>query len=647
MYSVIIQSNETADAFSAYKALFMDAESSGSIGFCTWEETGENIDDALPGIRELTDDKEEWRAIIVRLKSENNSDNDANYSQNPYDYASDNIMENELDESRIPLIRLTHMLGGVPDAEKQFRSVLIEEENKAPRMVYQPVEDEERDEALKKLKQKYTFDGVMPSSILIITVRETSDAGNQDMCSGVFRSEAESSSFWKRNRYPSICRFLVFDIVRQGPVRREESMFRFWLTVLLLSINRIDSSALQAYRLYRADVSIDTELMEEVFQQTVNRLASVKAGIKSEIDRQMRGKSGTDRRLPDYRIDIPVVYEMPKDVKYTVKPQHFRMISDSPVKDVEVWNAQKANIEESLAGCIKEADRELDKTAGRMKQSCIYDEDMVEKLNSYQKEALTEETDLLYDNLIKLQGELPVSSFIKDDKAEKLSKKITSYMRGRITLKPVIYTFILIVLLVIYVQVPAVIKYIQGKDIPLVPIGVMSVISIGVIFLCGIITLLQQKLALHSMIREFDKSMKNKFSRIQANVREYSRYLTALASYSRGRAYIEISDRKNKTIDDVRNMHHIHLDAIDLLLRRLETWGKAFHLNVDYRHPEVNEEIAVDVMIPPAESKWYCVEAGETHEVEINRSGIDIISPYAFISNFKLIREELYDDDNK
>lgn len=647
MYSVIIQSKETAEAFSAYKALFMDAESSGSIGFCTWAENGKNIDDALPGIRELTDDKEEWRAIIVMLESDNDSDNDANYLRNPYDYASDGIMENELEESRIPLIRLTHMLGGVPATEKQFRSVLIEEKNKAPRTVYQPVEDVERDEALKRLQHKYIFDGVIPSSILIITVRETLDAGNQVMCSSAFHSEAESSKFWKRNRYPSICRFLVFDTVRQGPVRREESMFRFWLAVLLLAMNRIDSSALQAYRLYRVDVSIDTDVMEETFQQTVNRLASVKAGIKSEINREMRGRSIADRSLPDYHIDVPVVFELPKNVKCTVKPQYFRILSDNPLEDVAAWNMQKADVEESLVKCIKEADRELDKTAGRMKQSCIYDEDMVEKLGTYQREELIEETDLIYSNLIKFQGELPTIWFVKDAKAENLSKKIASYMRGRVTLKQVICTFALVVLLLMCVQVPAGIQYIQGKSIPLVPIVGISVISIGVIFLCGIITLFHQKVVLHSMIHEFNKNMKNKFSKLQMNVREYSRYLTALASHARGRSYIEISDKKIKNVDGIMDMRHRHLDAIDLLLRRLETWGKAFHLNVDYRHPEVNEEIAVDVMITPVESKWYCVEAGKNHEVEINRSGVNIVSPYAFISKFELIREELYDDDNK
>ena len=647
MYSVIIQNKETTEEFSAYKPLFMDAENNGSIGFCTWIESGKTIDKALPGIRELTDDKEEWRAIIVRTESDIDQCNDVDYVQNPYDYANNENIENDLEESRIPLIRLTHMLGGVPATEKQFRSVLIEEDNKAPRTVYQPVENTERAAAFKKLQQMYVFDGVLPSSILIITIRETENVESQKLCDWVSHSESESSNFWKRNRYPSICRFLVFDIVKQGPVRREESLLRFWLSVLMLSINKIDSSALQAYRLYKVDVSIDADLMEEIFQQTVNRLASVKAGIKSEIKREMRGNINTDMALPDYQIDIPVMFEIPKNVKYTVKPYHFRTISDNPAADITTWNMQKTNVEDSLIKCIKEADRELDKTAGRMKRSCKYDEDMVTSLDPYQRKDLIEETDNLHSNLIKLQGDLPTSSFIKDDNTEKLSKNIADYLRGRVTLSPVIRTFALVILLVLCVQIPAVIQYFQGKDVPVKAIIAIGVISISMMFLCGIATLFHQKVVLHSMINAFNKNMKNKFNKIQANVREYSRYLTAIASYSRGKSYIEMSDKKIKDMDDIRNMRRKHLDAIDLLLYRLETWGRAFHLNVDYRHPEVNEEIAVDVMIPPVESSLYSIEAEKNHEVEINKSGVHISSPFVFISKFELVREELYDDENR
>ena len=54
------------EAFSQYQPLFAEAINGGRIGVCKWIEAGTTIDTALPEIGNLTDDKKEWRAVIVR-----------------------------------------------------------------------------------------------------------------------------------------------------------------------------------------------------------------------------------------------------------------------------------------------------------------------------------------------------------------------------------------------------------------------------------------------------------------------------------------------------------------------------------------------------------------------------------------------------
>lgn len=44
-----------------------------------------------------------------------------------------------------------------------------------------------------------------------------------------------ASLFWQRNRYPAACRFLTFRQAKPDTSMFQESMFRFWLTVLLLA----------------------------------------------------------------------------------------------------------------------------------------------------------------------------------------------------------------------------------------------------------------------------------------------------------------------------------------------------------------------------------------------------------------------------
>ena len=59
------------EAFSQYQPLFAEAINSGRIGVCKWIEAGTTIDTALPEIGNLTDDKKEWRAVIVRYIDDN------------------------------------------------------------------------------------------------------------------------------------------------------------------------------------------------------------------------------------------------------------------------------------------------------------------------------------------------------------------------------------------------------------------------------------------------------------------------------------------------------------------------------------------------------------------------------------------------
>ena len=98
MYSVIIQTKEAMDAFSSYRTLFSDAIHQGTIGFCTWNKSGRNIDEALPDIRELTDDKKDWCAVIIN-SSFTEYDLQNEKRQNPFDYYSIDP-EDELSESK-------------------------------------------------------------------------------------------------------------------------------------------------------------------------------------------------------------------------------------------------------------------------------------------------------------------------------------------------------------------------------------------------------------------------------------------------------------------------------------------------------------------------------------------------------------------
>lgn len=250
---------------------------------CKWIEAGTTIDTALPEIGNLTDDKKEWRAVIVRYIDDNCMAAFESDVRNPYDFLINRDAEDSVEESPIPLVRLTQMLGGVPPLEIKFKAEILREAHKAPRTIYVPIENTQRERAHKELTAKYAFDGKLPSSILIISVRSKSYQAESLGRSWLAHKESESSEFWKRNHFPSICRFMVYDIEKQGPIQKEADDFGFWYSVMLMAINEWDSSTIQAYRLYTLGVFMNSDAMSESFHMCLKSRKSVASWRAQEM----------------------------------------------------------------------------------------------------------------------------------------------------------------------------------------------------------------------------------------------------------------------------------------------------------------------------------------------------------------------------
>lgn len=295
---------------------------------CKWIEAGTTIDTALPEIGNLTDDKKEWRAVIVRYIDDNCMASFESDARNPYDFLINRDSEDSVEESPIPLVRLTQMLGGVPPLEIKFKAEILREAHKAPRTIYVPIEDAQRERAHKELTAKYAFDGKLPSSILVISVRSKSYQAESLGQSWLAHKESESSEFWKRNHFPSICRFMVYDIEKQGPIQKEADDFGFWYSVMLMAINEWDSSTIQAYRLYKLGVFMNCEAMSESFQMLADRLRDAKRSIERSIKKDIEGYACEELELPDFKVEIPVALKIPKGDECTVKKMSFHLLSD-------------------------------------------------------------------------------------------------------------------------------------------------------------------------------------------------------------------------------------------------------------------------------------------------------------------------------
>ena len=135
MYSVIIQNKRTMESFGQFHPLFSETLEKGEVGICQWMEAGTTVEDALPELINLVEGKESWRAVIVRIQDEEDMAVQPAARMNPYDFYENADGDGKIRENPVPLVRLTHMLGGMPVPETRFEARIVESDRMNPKVI--------------------------------------------------------------------------------------------------------------------------------------------------------------------------------------------------------------------------------------------------------------------------------------------------------------------------------------------------------------------------------------------------------------------------------------------------------------------------------------------------------------------------------
>ncbi len=646
MYSVLIQNQKTLDMFHQYGALFMDAIQSGKLGVCRWLETGTTVDSAVPELRALTDDKEEWRAIIIRVEDESSMAEFSSVPYNPYDFHINACEECGIRENAVPLVRLTQILGGVPSPGVKFDCELIQEEKKAPRIIYKPLTDPEGEEEYRRLCEKYSYDGKPPTEILLVSLRQKTDTRLKNV-KQVWQgsSDSRSAAFWKRNQYPSNCRFLFFEMEQLGPIQRSADLFRLWISVMLLASNQIDPSTLQAYKLHRLDALIDTDAMRRVVQQTVNRLVSAKLCIDKGIQREFLVKVNEEKKLPVYNLEVPVLFELPPNSELSADTDEFTLVAAGTLRDLKAWEAMSANARMVLKGAVRTVERVLDQSAEHMRMYCAYSDAEVCPLDKYQTEDMRSELNAIYIKTLLLQRELPHSASAYDKGLTAAEKKVEDELQKRVTTRQATAGFAAVTVLFLLAVVPAVLFYHlhgYGSYWSALIAAVLCPAFFGVVEL---FTLLFQRGKLRTAIRAFNGRINDIVVELSENATSFSMYLGHIASHIHGSTYLNILRRKKFREDNSQFIKQRHIIAIHLFLLKLEGWSHAFHLPVNFNADEIDDNIYIDTALPPQINPIYTFESGMSYPIPVNTTGDMVESPFGFVGRLRIEREELYDGE--
>lgn len=649
MYSVLIQNQKTIQLFQEYYPLFLQLFSNNQVGCCRWIESGRTIDTALPGLEELVGDKKEWRAIIIRVveRDENDMKKLSFNPHNPYDfYCNASKDASKVHESKVPLVRLTQILGEVPSPEVTFHSDVIQERNKSPRRIYVPegVDKKEQD-TYRDLVRMYEYDGRKPREIILYTFYSVRMGNDRKSTKNAWHpdGEVDGFEFAKRNRYSRNCRFVKYEYVKEGANRKEADLFNFWNSVMLLASEDIDPSSFQAYRLYNARVEFNMEDLSDTLQRKLDELIGCTNYVEESMRRDVELKMGEKHPKPEYETTVSAEVRIPKDTSVTVDTEVFHICPTAASSEGRKWESLRSIAEDTLESIFRKQDRVLDESANRMRAVSKIPEEMVTPMDKYEKLDMEAELDDTFDEILKTQNTISDSRNITGEKLSSLSDDVKDYIKGRVP-RPLAWGVLAVVVLMVILSVlPAFIipQKLDDRNLG----GMMAAFAFCALTLglVELIVLISQKKTLLDKIEKYNYAMEDNLAVLSQDMMFYSKFVSNIVNFSRGRSILDTLKHKKFELETEYDLLQVHNEQIGIFRGKVEKWAKAFYVPISFER-NLGKEFAVDVDVKPRDNRLYTFDYNKEYSIPFNYTGERVKSPFSFIGRFIIEREEIFND---
>ncbi len=650
MYTVLIQSKRTLECFQYYESLFHEDIEDGRIGICQWNREGTSIETALPELYDLIADKDRWRAVLVETEREDDAEFPTDRF-NPYDHEyyrehkGFEIEDGKMKNSPVPIVRLSHLLGGIPAPDPEFEQVVngMDDEGRIPYVEFLPIHEEEQKlkrEAFERWTNDNTMKEAAPLEIVFIRVQvgnDQIDTEKKVRSSWNTQYESRSSEFWKRNLYPSCCRFIYYGMEQGGTVKRQADLFKLWTSVLLIAQNDIDPNVLQAHRLYRLDISIDREKLGYSLQESADKLNRARSVLEKSIakDREIE-KTGAES-MPDIRLDIPVEFTNTTVGAINVDESEFHLTGGAASPDESYWKQYVEKVVTELKSILRNVDRNLDRASGQLRDLYGFTDAEVKTLSKYQEEDLRFELSETEGEIQKEQETLPerlpeLSERIGEENA-RVEKEIKKRMDGKqfgAAVGIAIAAFIISLFPAFLIA--------ENKLAPLL----VGLAAAGAVALLGLIVLVIQRGKLLEATRDFEEKFRGIVRELGRNAVLYSDFLSDVATHTHGSTYVNTLDDRRRKRTGAYYRKLSYLKSVEHALGRIGMWSNAMKVPMNLNAFSISEEDE-ETQDMINFGTLYALDAGKDFKVELNKTGLYIKSPFGFVDTLEIVREGIYD----
>lgn len=671
MYTVIILNKQSSDLLKDYKFLFKPFVDKGVIGFCDWNETGTDVKTSVPDLCDLIKGKKDWRAIVVNTDSiYGYTDKPSPKKNNPFDY-SDYDKDPLPHESNIPLIKLTHIIGGYTawvtkkfekgfeyfnpekgemdsvkeaDLSEEELNHLSEKYNEiTPIYIEKQVPDDVK-AMQKKLVDKYLFSDIRPAEIDLIATRQKTDHDEKAAIEESWKNHLEmnSSNFWETNKYPNNCRFLVYDITNQDNSFYKKELAEFWMSVLTLATNRIAASTLQAYRLYKMKVDVSKDELQKTLNNHLNKLNAAYAFVKEQMSLRPESSFDEDEELVP-RQTVPVTIEKNEAKELFMNFDRIGLCKDHPEDESAFWKSQIKKKKQNLEKYLKAPRRIIDKSANYLKKKAESFKDEHYILDQFQMDDLKETMDKLEFDIVSSEVKRAIDKKSVDKKLAEIDSAVKKEIGFRMSRKMALISGALLLLICLGGYLPYLISAGRLGTETLFPAMGVTLAVLVVAAVGGLIALILQRGKLIHLMNRFNILMRNVANEMRSFAGRFEVYFSDICTYMKAVSILEGTKKKSHGMDSVSSILLMHKRAI------ASAAGKDNDLILSYDIDRIDEVVTnvttfFDVNRMPRENSLYFFDENlDEDDIPINSTGDTVTAPYKFIEKLWVEREEVYD----
>lgn len=679
MFTVILLSDRAKARFARWGVLFEPFEESGEIAFCDWNQ-GSNVrslSQAIPRLSDVIIGKRDWRVIVVDTESETSRGLHATNPENPFDYL-DNSLGNRaghrseslnLEESKHPLVRLSHMLLGYPsmgtksfmadpsyvdresnqrvyesdfiraevskgerveEAAARFRAALVTERDVQTHYREIDYTEEERERHL-RLAQRYQVRQSRPNEVIFIATREPIEDNPTARLKSLW-GESEDlgpTRFVDRNDYPASCRFAVYDLRPKDHTAFELDELRFWLSVLSLAANDLPPSSFQADRLYRIGVELDEVTLGTTLNSHLGLLAGARESIDALVRNPIKNKDNPIAEILKQK-NVRVPFDQLGGEELNVSTSGYSLASDVPKSESARWSNSILELRHRVDAFVRKPKRVLAKTVGDTRQQAESYLDDSRTLNEFERQELREE-------LVKRTQRLtqPATPDILDRaRLQTLLDQHDTSVKRLIAERMRMSTIVMASCFILVAWLGSFTPYlIQAGFTDLTILGeslLFVLVVLGIVAGVGLLVLMYMKHQLVSRIRAMNSALRSFVIGVKSSAGQFGDYLSDLATFMYGHSVLMSAD-KHEADDRLLRLKRAAIRK--RIVERMES-EKAIVLGVGQslqieRSQHKPSEYELESLA--ALKQIFRLPRGQ-RPCALNRTGEQIAAPYDFVS---------------